>query len=54
MILDNGEIETDHESDCDSMPTLEDEDDEECVAQGELLVARKALSVQAKEEDEVQ
>ena len=50
----NGEIETDHESDCDSMSSLEDVDDEEYAAQGELLVARRTLSVQAKEEDEVQ
>ena len=51
---DNGEIETDNESVCDSMPSLEDADDEEYAAQGELLVARRDLSVQAKEEDEVQ
>ena len=51
---DNGEIETDNESDCDSMPSLEDADDEEYAVQGELMVARRALSVQAKEDDEVQ
>ena len=51
---DNGEIETDNESDCDSMPSLEDVDDEECVVQRELMVARRALSVQAKGDDEVQ
>ena len=44
----------DHESDCDSRPFLEDADYEEYAAQEELLVARRALSVQAKEEDEVQ
>ena len=44
----------DHESDCDSRPSLEDVDDEEYVVQGELMVARRALSVQAKEDDEVQ
>ena len=54
VMRDNGEIETNHESDCDSMPSLEDADDEEYAIQGELLVARRALSVQAKEEDEVQ
>ena len=54
VILDNGEIKTDNESDCDSMPSLEDVDDEEYVVQGELMVARRALSVQAKENDEVQ
>ena len=51
---DNGEIETDHELDCDSRPSLEDANDEDYAAQEELLVARTALSVQAKEEDEVQ
>ena len=49
-----GEIETDHESVCDSMSSLEDSDDEEYAGQGELLVARRDLSVQAKENDEVQ
>ena len=51
---DNGEIETDNESDCDSMPSLEDADDEEYAVQGELMVAKRALSVQAKEDDEMQ
>ena len=53
VMRDNGEIETDNESDCDSMPSLEDADDEEYVVQGELMVARRALSVQAKEDDEM-
>ena len=44
----------DNESNCDSMSSLNDVDHEEYVAQGELLVARRALSVQAKEDDEVQ
>ena len=44
----------DHESDCDSRPSLEDVDDKEYAVQGELMVARRALSVQAKEDDEVQ
>ena len=51
---DNGEIETDNELDYDSMPSLEDADDEEYAAQGELLAARRALIVQAKEDEEVQ
>ena len=51
---DNGEIETDNESDCDSMSSLEDADDEEYAGQRELMVARRALSVQAKEDDEIQ
>ena len=51
---DNGEIETNNESDRDSMPSLEDADDEEYAVQGELMVARRALSVQAKEDDEMQ
>ena len=36
------------------MPSLEDADDEEYAVQGELIVARRALSLQAKEDDEVQ
>ena len=51
---DNGEIETYNESDCDSMPSLEDSNDQEYVVQGELMVARKALSVQVKEDGKVQ
>ena len=50
----NDEIEMNNESDCDSMPSLEDADEEEYAAQGELLVARRAVSVKAKEDDEVQ
>ena len=51
VMRDNGEIETNNESDCISMTSL---DDEEYVVQGELMVARRALSVQAKEDDEMQ
>ena len=36
------------------MPPLEDVDDEKYTTEGELLVARRALSVQAKENDKVQ
>ena len=36
------------------MPSLEDTNDEECAVQGELLVPRRALSMQDKEDDEVQ
>ena len=36
------------------MPSLEDANDEECAVQGELMVAKRALSMQAKEDDEVQ
>ena len=54
VMRDNGEIEIDRESDCDSMPSLEDVNDEEYAPQGELFVARRALSLQAKEEEEVQ
>ena len=51
---DNGEIEMDNELDYDSMPCLKDADGEEYATQGEFLVVRRALSVQAKEDDEVQ
>ena len=54
VLRDNGEIETDDEDEIESMPPLEDADDEEYAAQGELLVARRALNMQVKEEDEVQ
>ena len=54
VMRDNGEIETDIELDCDSMPSLEDVDDEEYAVKGELMVARRALSVQTKEDDEMQ
>ena len=54
VMRDNGEIETDNELDCDSMPSLKDADDEEYVVQGELMVARRALSVQTKEDDKMQ
>ena len=54
VMRDNGEIKADNESDYDSMPSLEDADDEEYAVQGELMVAMRALSVQAKEDDEMQ
>ncbi|RVW78197.1 Transposon Ty3-G Gag-Pol polyprotein [Vitis vinifera] len=41
---DNGEIESDDEDDTESMPPLEYVDDEEYTVQGELFVARRALS----------
>ena len=51
---DNFEIERDNESECDSMSSLKDADDEEYFVQGELMVARRALSMQAKGDDDVQ
>ncbi|GKV07016.1 hypothetical protein SLEP1_g18829 [Rubroshorea leprosula] len=56
MILrEDGEIETEGESDDESMPPLEDANDGvEYSTDGELLVTRRALNVQAKEDDEVQ
>ena len=48
VMRDNGEIETNNKSYCDYMPSLEDADDEEYVVQGELMVVRRSLSVQAK------
>ena len=51
---DNCEIERDNESDCDSMSSLEDADDEEYFVQGELMVARRSLRMQAKGDDDVQ
>ena len=43
VIRDNGEIETDNESNCYFMSSLENVDDEEYAIQGELLVARRAF-----------
>ncbi|GKU88758.1 hypothetical protein SLEP1_g2985 [Rubroshorea leprosula] len=56
MILrEDGEIETNGEFDDESMPPLEDaNDDVEYAIDGELLITRQALNVQAKEDDEVQ
>ena len=55
MILkDDGEIETEGESDNESMPPLEDASDIEYPVDGELLVTRRALSVQIKEDEEIQ
>ncbi|RVW85494.1 hypothetical protein CK203_044100 [Vitis vinifera] len=51
---DNDESESDDEDDIESMLPLEDVDDEAYVIQGELLVARRTLSMQAKEDDKVQ
>ena len=57
MILESGEIQSEDEDDLDDMPPLEDVSmgDEEFGAEhGEMLglVARRALSLQAKEEEE--
>ncbi|KAK0572561.1 hypothetical protein LWI29_033492 [Acer saccharum] len=55
MILkDDGDIESEGESNEESMPPLEDARNVEYPVGGELLVARRALSAQAKEDDEVQ
>ena len=54
MLRDNGEIETEDEDDNESMPPLEDVDDEEYAVHGDLLVARRALSMQAKAEEDEQ
>ncbi|GKV08571.1 hypothetical protein SLEP1_g20184 [Rubroshorea leprosula] len=56
MILrEDGEIETEGESNDESMPPLEDANDGvEYAVDGGLLVTRRALNLQAKEDDEVQ
>ncbi|XP_061353685.1 uncharacterized protein LOC133298423 [Gastrolobium bilobum] len=55
MILkDNGDVESEGESDNESMPSLEDASDIELPVEGELLVARRALNVQVKEDKELQ
>ncbi|KAL5758490.1 hypothetical protein ACOSP7_021101 [Xanthoceras sorbifolium] len=54
VLKDDGGIESEGESDGESMPPLEDVGDFEYPVGGELLVARRALSAQAKEDEEVQ
>ncbi|XP_062075289.1 uncharacterized protein LOC133779331 [Humulus lupulus] len=55
MILkENGDVETDGESDNESMPPLEDASDVEYPVERELLVARRALKVQVKEDEGLQ
>ena len=54
VLKEDGEVESEGEDNIESMPLLDDVDEEENIAQGEMLVARRALSVQVKEDDEVQ
>ncbi|GFY86088.1 hypothetical protein Acr_04g0008260 [Actinidia rufa] len=55
VMRDNGEIETDDEDDLKSMSPLEDASEEEYLAPDALtLVVRRSLSLQMKNEDEVQ
>ena len=55
VLWDNGEIVTEDETEENDMLPLEDIENEEYTALGELtLVARRALSVQVKEDDVVQ
>ncbi|KAH9792625.1 hypothetical protein KPL71_004200 [Citrus sinensis] len=56
MILrDDGDVETESESDDDPMPPLEDANDGvEYLVDGKLMVIRRALNVQVKEDAEVQ
>ena len=55
VLWDNGKIVTEDETEENEMPQLEDVEDEEYIDLGELtLVARRALSVQVKEDEAVQ
>ncbi|KAI4380112.1 hypothetical protein MLD38_006336 [Melastoma candidum] len=56
ILLDNGEIESaeEHESDADSMPSLEDADEVEHHVTGNALIVLQSLHVQAKEGGELQ
>ena len=53
MILRDDEeiVSTSDESDCDDMPPLEDASDLEYVVSDKVLVVRRSLSIQTKEED---
>ncbi|KAI4294771.1 hypothetical protein MLD38_040902 [Melastoma candidum] len=56
ILLDNREIESaeEHESDADSMPSLEDADEVEHPVTGNALIVLRSLHVQAKEGGELQ
>ena len=55
VLRDNGEIVTEDETEENEIPPLEDVEDVEYIAPGELtLVARRALSVQVKEDEAAQ
>ncbi|KAH9724545.1 hypothetical protein KPL70_007525 [Citrus sinensis] len=55
VLRDNGEIVTEDETEENEIPPLEDVEDEEYIAPGELtLVARRALSMQVKEDEAAQ
>ena len=55
VLWDNGEIVTEDKTEENEIPPLEDVEDEEYIAPGDLtLVARKALSVQVKEDEAAQ
>ena len=54
VLREDNEIDSDDKDDTESMPPLEDVDGEEYVDQVEMLVVMRALSVQVKEDDEVQ
>ncbi|KAH9734804.1 hypothetical protein KPL71_017514 [Citrus sinensis] len=55
VLRDNDEIVTEDETEENEIPPLEDVEDEEYIAPGDLtLVARKALSVQVKEDEAAQ
>ena len=55
VLRDNGEIVTEDETEENEIPPLEDVEDEEYIAPGELtLVARSALSVEVKENEAAQ
>ena len=55
VLWDNGEIVTEDETKENEMPPLEDVEDEEYIAHGELtLVAKRTMSVHVKEDEAVQ
>ena len=53
VLQEDGELVTEGEDDTESIPSLEDVDEEEYPAQGDFLIVRTSLSVQVKEDDEV-
>ena len=54
VLRSNGEVETESETEAESLPLMDESDGEECPVDGVTLVTRRALNLQAREENEVQ
>ncbi|XP_010534659.1 PREDICTED: uncharacterized protein LOC104810159 [Tarenaya hassleriana] len=54
VVHDNGEIETEAESESDSMPSLESDVDKQEAESGKLMMTRRVLNLRSKEEEKIQ